>query len=548
MLGMIKTGTRKEITVSILWIIFIGALTFLLNLYWNPRFVGMKPDSSLFAYGGKMITEGKLLYRDFWDHKPPAIFYVDALAIRLMGTSLWTFWWADIFWIALSTSALFLILRKLTGTFSAMLASGIFLVTLMYPTIFTGGNLAEMYGTLPLILIIGVAFLYFQSGRTGWAFALGLLTAVAFLFKQTCIALGIGTALAIFILNFRSRQYQKGLIHLAWMAAGVILPLGVIALIWVHAGAWGDLLDAVFAYNVNYVGSGISLATFSSMFSFLLLKFPLMPVSIATLGGLGIFIARNRSWLFLHRPVSQDALSPDQVPARQLTFLAVFIALPFEVAFIALGGRNYLHYYMTILPVFAAASAYLIESLTRSLFSRQKVRVMELISLVALALLGLVWIVNAFQAERPTMGLRINLAGPFFGPLPQSDIERFILSHTQADDSVLVWQDNKSLNLSTGRRNPSRYLYPEHLFQPKSGPESRFDQFLQDLQNDPPALILVPETPDPRMPFITAPADQFCPGCIPAAAAGLERFKAYVDANYMLTPQEANYEVYVRIR
>lgn len=548
MLAIFKPGTRKEIAVSILWIVFVGVLTFLLNLYWSPRFTGMKPDSSLFAYAGRMVTEGKLLYRDFWDHKPPAIYYVDALAIRLMGASLWAFWWADIFWVALSTSALFLILRKLTGTFSAWLASGVFLVTLMYPTIFSGGNLAEMYGTLPLILIIGVAFLYFRSGRTLWAFVLGLLTAAAFLFKQTCLALGIGAALAILILYFRSRQYRKGLIHLAWMAAGAILPLGAITLVWVHAGAFGDLLDAVFAYNIHYVDSGVSPATLPVMFQRMLLEFPLMPLSLATLAALAIFIGNNRSWLFSRRPITQDALIPDQDPARRLTYLAVFIALPFEIALIALGGRNYPHYYMTILPVLSAATAYLIDRLTRPIFSGQKMMVVETISLVALMLLGLAWIVNAYQAERPREGLRALLAGPFTGPLPQSDMEKYILSHTRADDSVLVWEDNKTLNFLTDRRNPSRYLYPEHVFQPKSGPESRFDQFLQDLQKDPPALILVPTSPDPSLPFITAPDDQLCPGCIPAAAAGMQRFKAYVNANYRLAPPEDYYTVYTRIR
>jgi len=547
MLDFFKVGTKKEITISIVWILLVCALTFLLNLYWNPRFVGLKSDSSLFAYGGKMILEGKLIYRDFWDHKPPAIFYVDALIIRLMGTSLWAFWWGNIFWVSLSSSALFLVLRKLTGTFSAVLASGFFLITLMNPTIFEGGNLTEMYGTLPLILTIGVTFMFFQSGHKGWAFALGLLTAVAFLFKQTCLALGIGAAFTILILNIKSNQYRKGLIHLAWMGGGVILPLGAISLVWVHAGAFSNLLDAVFAYNVSYIDSGISQGTFSAMLRILLLEFPLMPVSLVTLGSLGIFLAYNRSWLFFRWPTSQGSLLPNQITAKQLTFLAVFIALPFEIVFIALGGRNYMHYYMTMLPVFSAAAAYLIESLTRPIFSRQKIKVIGVFSLVALTLLGFIWIVNAYQEEKPKVGLRNSLIGPFYGPLPQSDMEEYILSHTGVDDSVLVWEDNKSLNLFTNRRSPSRYLYPEHLFQPKSGPESRFDQFLQDLQKDPPSLILVPKTSNPSEPFINLPDDQLCPGCIPQAVEGMKLFKLYINANYQLIPQVDNYAVYVRM-
>jgi 4-amino-4-deoxy-L-arabinose transferase-like glycosyltransferase len=547
MLGFFKTGTRKEIAVSVLWIALLGALTFLFNLNWNPRITGLKPDSSLFAYGGQMVTEGKLLYRDFWDHKPPAVFYLDALAIRLMGTSLWAFWWGNVVWVALSSTALFLVLRKITGTLSAMLSSGVFLAALMYPTIFSGGNLTEMYATLPLILIIGSAFLYFRSGHWGWAFAVGFLTAAAFLFKQTCIALGIGAALAILVVHFRTRQYRKGLIHLAWLAAGALLPLGAVALVWVHEGAFGDLWDAVFAFNVNYVGSGISSATFSVMARILLLEFPLMPLSLAVLAALGIFLVRNRPWLFTLRAASPGAPFPAQAPAREQTFLAVFMALPFEIALIALGGRNFPHYYMAVLPVFTAAIAYLIEALTRPIWTWQDMNILAAIALVLLAVAGLIWIKDAYHVEKPQAGLRLALAGPFFGPLPQSDLAKYILSHTRADDAVLLWADNKSMNFLTGRRSPSRYLYPEHLFQPKSGPVSRFDQFLQDLHRDPPALILVPSTPNPSAPFINAPDDALCPGCIPAAAEGMQLFKAFVNANYRPVAPFGSYMVYVRI-
>jgi 4-amino-4-deoxy-L-arabinose transferase-like glycosyltransferase len=538
-------GNRKELALSIIWIACIGALTFYFNLNWNPRLAGVKPDSSLFAYGGQMVTEGKLLYRDFWDHKPPAVFYVDALAVRLMGATLWALWWTDVVWVTLSTTALFLVLRKLTGTLPALLASGVFLGTLMNPTIFEGGNLTEMYATLPLILIIGAAFLYFRSRQPGWALGVGLLAAAAFLFKQTCIALGIGSALGILIVNFRSRQVRKGFIHLAWLAAGVLLPLAAVALVWLHAGALGDLLDAVFSFNFNYVGSGISADTFSVMSRVLLAEFPLMPLSLAVLAALGIFLYRNRAWLFTSSEPSLGVAAPTL--AAEQTFLAVFLALPFELALIALGGRNFPHYYMAILPVFSAAIAYLIEALTRPFWPRQKMSLLAVIGLVILAGVGLIWIKDAYQVEKPRSGLRSALAGPFFGPLPPSGLAEYVLSHTQPGDSVLLWADNKSLNFLTGRRSPSRYLYPEHLFQPKSGPESRFDQFLQDLHQDPPALILVPMTPNPSAPFVNAPEDALCPGCIPAAVEGMKLFKAFVSVNYRQVPPFDSYLVYTRI-
>ncbi len=101
-----------------------------------------------------------------------------------------------------------------------------------------------------------------------------------------------------------------------------------------------------------------------------------------------------------------------------------------------------------------------------------------------------------------------------------------------------------NVNLWTRRRAPSRYLYPLHLFQPKAGAESRFDQFLQDIRQDPPALIIGPKVPSSDLPFITGPTDQPCPGCIPEAARGLEEFKAYVDAHYSIVSDDGTMVIY----
>ncbi len=40
-------------------------------------------DSTIFAYAGQLVRQGLLPYRDFWDNKPPLIFYTEALAYAL---------------------------------------------------------------------------------------------------------------------------------------------------------------------------------------------------------------------------------------------------------------------------------------------------------------------------------------------------------------------------------------------------------------------------------------------------------------------------------
>lgn len=144
------------------------------------------------------------------------------------------------------------------------------------------------------------------------------------------------------------------------------------------------------------------------------------------------------------------------------------------------------------------------------------------------------------------MGVRNSLAGPFYGALPKSGIAQYVLDNTQPGDSILVWGNNIGLYLETGRRNPSRYLYPQPLFLPNSGPESRFDQFLGDLQRDPPALIFGLDSSASGLPTINAPDDDLCPACIPAAVQGMKKLKDYVNENYVLIPLDGTANAYKR--
>ncbi|MDP4158063.1 MAG: hypothetical protein Q8929_20775, partial [Bacillota bacterium] len=42
-------------------------------------------DSGAFLHIGQRVIEGAIPYRDIWDHKGPAVFYIDALGLYLSG-------------------------------------------------------------------------------------------------------------------------------------------------------------------------------------------------------------------------------------------------------------------------------------------------------------------------------------------------------------------------------------------------------------------------------------------------------------------------------
>ncbi len=129
---MSHPARANKIILAVL-VVCLLVLTFGLQLAWTPRVSRTTADSGLFAYIGQQILGGRLPYRDAWDHKPPGVFYVDALAMRLLGQNPWALWWLALVWIGLTGVAFFLVLAPFTGPRAAFRADVVVLVTRHYP-------------------------------------------------------------------------------------------------------------------------------------------------------------------------------------------------------------------------------------------------------------------------------------------------------------------------------------------------------------------------------------------------------------------------------
>jgi hypothetical protein len=76
----------------------------------------------------------------------------------------------------------------------------------------------------------------------------------------------------------------------------------------------------------------------------------------------------------------------------------------------------------------------------------------------------------------------------------------YVLSTTGPSDPVLVWGGAVEVNFVSGRPSPTRFPYQLPLFLPGYQSAARFDEFLHELEERPPAVIVdaskaVPEVP-----------------------------------------------------
>jgi hypothetical protein len=69
---------------------FVLGISLLLSLCYCPPFDRLTDDREIFRYAGMAILRGQVPYRDFFDHKPPLIFFFNAAGLFIGGA--WGLW------------------------------------------------------------------------------------------------------------------------------------------------------------------------------------------------------------------------------------------------------------------------------------------------------------------------------------------------------------------------------------------------------------------------------------------------------------------------
>jgi|GEM_PF-6080486 len=561
-----KSPVRHYVVVTILCVFLLAIFVVILNLSWSPIYKGLGPDSGLYAYVGNAILHGQLPYRDVWEQKPPIGLYLNALAVLLFGRNPWAIWWFNLIWITLSAGAIFLVIKKMMGVIAGGIASVIFILAVMSPSIFQGGNLMEIYGLLPQVVIIGCTYCFFATKRNRWTFLGGLVTGIAFMTKQTTIALGISSLFVIIVVTLLLHEFKDLWVRLAGFIAGFLIPVGVALTYWFSVGALNDFLDAVFLHSISYVSIG---APFLWSIGYTFLRaLPKLFISklycIAALSFL-LYLAENLHWflgrLFPNRNLNGVAYSNTISPV-EFTLLAVFIALPLEVVFASLGGRNFGHYFLSLIPAVTTAVAYVffkvVTFLRSSRFGVTKPHTWMAVGGIVLALLSVVWMARAMIDEAPTKAQIASLPAVFRGQYEMDDLQKYIIATTAPPDAVMVWHIHVGLNFITDRRPPQRVLFPANLFTSANTSRSGFSEFLKEFEKAPPTLIIVQKVSSLGLPFVNVPLEQMCPNgaCMPEFAQAmkspdiyseLQLFRQYFLEHYTLDTQIYDWLIYKHI-
>ncbi|MDR1392953.1 MAG: hypothetical protein LBJ62_03150 [Bifidobacteriaceae bacterium] len=401
------------------------------------EFTPKTADQGIFFYEGQLLLEGDAPYVDFFDHKGPLIFLVNALGGVLGGRI--GVWPIEILALFFAGMACLRALAPIFGRWPGFLAAASLLI--ICGKYLEEGNMTEEY-CLPLAVIAFAVLARFATSRRisrSSSLIMGLTGTGAFLFRPTELILWAVFCLAILIVLLRQRRSREALAATGWFLIGSLVVALPTAVWLVSKGALAAGFEQMILFNAGYSGRRGLVNAIVTAGQFL--------------NGYDIYLAVTATaglalWLRLGRGCPK-------LPRSGLIWLAIvnLIAMPVMFAIIVWPGRFYPHYMMQFLPLYVlplGAVWYAIIRLIRR-------RTLLTATASGLAVLGLVLAVlwPGFQASRTwAASVSAGSTPPAFDQLVD-----VIRQNTTPDQPIQVGGSQSWIYLEADRRAPTRYHY-----------------------------------------------------------------------------------------
>ena len=205
-------------------------------------------DEAAYAYIGRGITRGSVMYRDLSENKPPLGYWLYALAVAIGGDGELCIRLMPIPYVLATIALVWWLGWKIRGPGAACVAAFVYAILSTDPFLY--GNGANMEHFLNFFAVASLAAMVrgLSSPARRWLVLAGALVAAASLVKQVAALPGPVYALAVLLVP-REGGWGGKVKDLAALAAGFAAPWLVAAAVLGAQGAGADAVEDVFRYG-----------------------------------------------------------------------------------------------------------------------------------------------------------------------------------------------------------------------------------------------------------------------------------------------------------
>jgi hypothetical protein len=432
--------------------------------------VPLERDEGEYAYIAWRLGHNELPYRDWVDQKPPAIFWVYRAALALPLEPIRAVHFAALLFSAAASCALFFLALRFMNRSWAFGAAALF--TLLSADPFAEGTAAntEIFMLLPLILS-QIAFLKAAENPRNLLLMIlcGALTGTAVAFKQVA-AVNWLLLIALYpIFTASEKRWRSAIAFAFWSFGGLFAIAGIVGLyFWTRHGL-SELIDNVFAHNLEYIGA----MTWSDRLQF----------CSETLARL----ARTETLVWLFSAVGLIAL----VVARKGKWFA-FIAGWLITSMIGVSASGYFfpHYFQQLLPALALIGVFGAQWLSE-LRPRREPWFPGMLFGLLLVVLPLKTLWPFWFSYTSADAVRTIYPGNFFAEMPEFAAR--ITQVTSSEQRVFVFGAEPELLFYAHRVSATRYIFLFPLYGPYRNAREKQIAASDEIQHaTPAAAVYVP--------------------------------------------------------
>jgi len=444
-------------------------------------------DAWLFAYYGRELTHGRVLYEQLWDNKPPGIFWINALALRASGGALVGPIVACGAAVVGAWAMFLAATRHLYGLAAACVAAVLAAVYLNQQYFHVGCNRPNTFFVVTEL----AAFLLYTRAVTSpdgvrrQLLAAGFCAGLGLWFKQTALAVTIAVGVHQALLAIARRQPLRATVRrllafaVGWGAAIVLAAVVLFAtsdLRW----AW----DAIVAFNRNYFADGGGSQWWPRWFG---VREQVHVLALPAILGLATLLYTAAGWWLRRGRSEPPPPAAGNRPAMLLPMLWVWLAAGAYLA--AVGPHQRLPYLGIALPplcLLAAHGVHLFLSSGRTAGRRYPPYYL---------FVGVLWFAYMMitPLENQLHAVNFHYYRRFQDPQPDPDAELadFIRSRTDAADTLFVWGYGPEVYWRADRPSALRYIGTEKATQLGAAGQPILDRVIDGLKHTPPRVIVL---------------------------------------------------------
>jgi hypothetical protein len=442
----------------ILFIVFVLRIPNLFEPYWYG-------DEAIYMAVGEGLRQGLLLYRDIFDHKPPAIYLLAALA----GSIIW-FKFILIVWHQVTLVIFWKFAERLLEKSSILekdMKKAVFISTFFFAILTTlptlEGNLVNSEVLMAGPTLLGFYLLWKDKLTIKQLILSGLVFSIAFLLKVPAIfdILGLFTFWGL-ISIWNIKKIALTIKDVFFVSLGILIPIILMTLYFWQKDAMTFYLQGFIGQNVSYVGSWAT------------------PKVGGESGGL-VFRAEVLAGVLLILLLIKKFFD------RTTLFLSIWFA--FSIFAMLLSGRPYPHYVIQAIAPLSLIIANLI-------FGSHRYRFMPL-PVVGLFLGSLIFYnfyyypVHSYYKNFINFSLgkttQVEYINNFDSRMGQTyEAAKYIVEHTNPKERMFIWGTEPELYALSRHVPPGRYITSFHIIDFYGEEET-----LKSLKDNPPKYILV---------------------------------------------------------